>query len=70
MMCPGESKNTVTCYNVRDIFSSVWLSIIKKYEAGYPFGDSLDLPDEVLINCELTYFISILFYCSNVYNVL
>ena len=38
-MCPGESKNTITCYNVRHMFySSVWLSIIKNYEAGYPLG--------------------------------
>ena len=37
-MCPGESKNTVTCYNARNVFSSVWLSIIKNYEAGYPIG--------------------------------
>ena len=35
-----------------------------------PYWDSLDLSDEVLINCELTNFMSILFYCCNVFNVL
>ena len=29
------------------------------------YWDSLDLADEVLINCELTNFMSILFYCFN-----
>ena len=37
-MCSDESKNTVTCYNAREIVSSVWLSIIKNHEAGYPLG--------------------------------
>ena len=36
MMCPGEGKNTTTCYNVRQKVFNVWLSIIKNYEAGYP----------------------------------
>ena len=35
-MCPGEGKNTTTCYNVRQKVFNVWLSIIKNYEAGYP----------------------------------
>ena len=37
-MCQGEGKNILTCYNVRQLFSSVWLSIIKNDEAGYPLG--------------------------------
>ena len=37
-MSPGESKNTLICYDVRQMFSYVWLSIIKNYAAGYPLG--------------------------------
>ena len=42
----------------------VYLKIRKLY------WDSLDLADKVLINCELTNLMSILFYCCNVFNVL
>ena len=46
------------------IKSDTWFHILKFY------WDSLDLADEVLINCELRNFIMILFYCCNVFNVL
>ena len=40
MMFRAESKNTASCYNVRQIyFSSLWLSIVKSYDLVTHLGD-------------------------------